>query len=447
MIFFLIFLEIIEIASGRLLLVFNFINNGNQANKTFFNKTLSSQILHKNLLFVGYNIRQKYIQNQTFLSQNFNHSELLIISSDFNQTIENGYIILSGLYPIKTGPFLNKNFPLERAWPPFDNLTVEDNLNLDALPSKYQPIPIHNTNFKEDFIFNSYFLCPTYSTLIKNEKNTTDYIYYHEKARRMGKDLVNKYNLSLNTSNDENFEDLAFKISHNIYDIGQKFTLNNFTTLREMVKMVSDNKKKVQNGLVLTNYLSHILGTIENKIKNVVANNLKYVMYLGEEQMMFALVSMLNISSPDCLLEMWEHENKQFLNCENEFSKIGSRISIELHLNENNSSIDDPKKYYIKILYNDKSMNIFNMSSKEASLDELKSYFENFILKDFKKNCQNQEDNIKVSNSNFIKNKKLQEAENEIEANYEFITALIILETFLIIVVSVLIYFRKQKLI
>jgi len=168
---------------------------------------------------------------------------------------------------------------------------------------------------------------------------------------------------------------------------------------------------------------------------------------LGEEQMMFALVSMLNISSPDCLLEMWEHENKQFLNCENEFSKIGSRISIELHLNENNSSIDDPKKYYIKILYNDKSMNIFNMSSKEASLDELKSYFENFILKDFKKNCQNQEDNIKVSNSNFIKNKKLQEAENEIEANYEFITALIILETFLIIVVSVLIYFRKQKLI
>lgn len=442
MICFLIFFEIINLASGRLLLVFNFINNGNQADKTYYNDSLSSQFIHKSLIYTGYNIRQKYVVNQTFLSPSFNSREVLALSSDFNQTIENGYIILSGLYPIHTGPSINKKFPLERTWPPFDNLTVEDTLNFDSLPNRFQPIPIHNFNFKEDFFFNSYLLCPMYYNLSKTQKNTTDYIFYQQKARRTVNDLVNKYNLTLNISGYENFEDFAFKISHGIYDNDQKPYLKNITTLLEMVKLASDTHP-IQNSLLLTNLISHILTLIDLKISKLDEHHLKYVMYVGEEQIMFALASVLNITSADCILDMWEH-SKQFLNCEDEFSKIGSQIAIELHLNEN-TNFDDHNKYYIKINFNHKSMNVFTTKNKQAPLNEMRKYLEGLLLKNFKKYCPNQEENIKISNTAFIKNKKLQEAENEIEANYEFITALIIIETFLIIVVSVLIYFRRQK--
>lgn len=443
MIIFFILFEITRIVSCRLLLVLSFINNGNQANKTYFSKPTSFLALNRNLLYVGSNIRTKYIQDQKFLSPSFNHSELLIMSSDYNRTIENGYLILSGVYPLKTGPTLKKNFPLERALPPFDNLTVEDKLGFDSLPNKYQAVPIHNTNLKEDFIFNSYALCPEIENLIKNEKAKKDYIYYHEKARRKGIDLMVRHNISFNSTIMEDFEDFVDTESRSPYDLALKPILNNFTTLREMVKLVSDHTNPLQNMLILTNWVSHALEVIDRVVRNHEVNKLKYVLYLGEEQMMFAFVSILNISHPDCLLNLWEKENKDFLNCEHEFSKIGSQISIEIHQKENET--DRENLFTVRMLYNGKIMNLFKMNSNESKLFEFQEYLKSFLVKDFKKSCHYQEESIKTSNSNYIKNKKLQEAENEMEANYEFITALIILETLLIIVVSVLIYFRKQN--
>ena len=61
--------------------------------------------------------------------------------------------------------------------------------------------------------------------------------------------------------------------------------MNNVTTLREMVKLVSDANNPIQNGLVLTNFLNHFFGFIDRKINNFEKQNLKYVMFLCEEQM------------------------------------------------------------------------------------------------------------------------------------------------------------------
>ena len=449
----LLFLIFIRLASSKLLLVFNFINNGNPFNANQINANLAasnnySQILHKNLLYIGYNTRQKYIHNQAFLSEHYNHSEIIVRSSDINQTINNGYIFLTGLYPIKTGPFLNKNFPLERAWPPYNNITFEDNLQFDALPNKFQPIPIHNNNFKEDFIFNSNNLCPTFKLSIKEQKNSSQYHLNKEKAISISKKLFIDINKTINASYEKNFEleDVIYNISFENYNVSQTFVLNNLATIREMLKLTSDCGNNRQLELILSNFLIYFKEIIQNKIRNPEKNLLKYVVLFGEEQMMFSLVSLFNLSSANCQLDLFEHQGKDFLNCVQNFSKIGSQLSLELYSNENNSNIDAKYKYYMKILYNGKKMNLFEKDRYEVSLNEIKAYIDKFILTDFKKMCQNQEEK-KISNSNFMKNKKLQEAENEIEANYEFITALIILETILIIVVSILIYFRRKKLI
>ena len=144
-----------------------------------------------------------------------------------------------------------------------------------------------------------------------------------------------------------------------------KPALNNLTTLREMVKLASDHTNPMQNGLVLSNWLAHALAIIERVTRSPEKNRLKFVMYLGEEQMMFALTSIMNVSHPDCLLNMWEHENKEFINCENEFSKIGSQISMEIHYNDSSQSqrehMNDP--FYVHLYFNGKLMNMFNVTT------------------------------------------------------------------------------------
>ena len=442
---------VLELVSSKLLLVFQFVNDGILPNNVILNPNENhSQIMHKNLLSIGFKAREKYIQNSNFLSQQYNHSEIYVKTSDFSESIKNGYLILNGLYPIKTGPFLNKNFPIERAWPPYNDLSVEDNLNFDALPSKYQPIPIHNTNMQEDFLFHANKLCPPYANTVKNEKNSSNYFFYEDKAIELYKTIINSGNKNLSyqnmTNSLKNIEETIFNISNEQYNISYLF-LKNLTSLREMLKLTSDTAKKIQIELILTYFLQYFKEMLQSKIRTLEKNNLKYILFLGDEKLMFSLVTLFNLSSSKCLLDIFQNKDiSGYLNCISGFSKVGSHLSFELYSYDNSSHVDAKQKYYMKLFYNGKEMNLFDLNRVEASLNEIKTYIENFILNDFKRECQSQAENIKISNSIFNKNKKLQEAEDELEANYEFITALIILETILIIIVCILIHFRKKNL-
>lgn len=58
---------------------------------------------HYNL---GQQMRKEYIN--TLLSENFNHTEMLIYSTDFNRTIISASSHLYGMYPPETGPKILK---------------------------------------------------------------------------------------------------------------------------------------------------------------------------------------------------------------------------------------------------------------------------------------------------------------------------------------------------
>lgn len=94
---------------------------------------------------LGQKHRQKYIDNNNFLSKTFNPKEIHIVATDVNRTIMSAYSEINAWYPMGSVTKLTGN-EREAALPPFaiperDKILAE----LSDFPTKYgfQPMPIH----------------------------------------------------------------------------------------------------------------------------------------------------------------------------------------------------------------------------------------------------------------------------------------------------------------
>lgn len=80
---------------------------------------------------LGKAMRKRYVEDAQLLPPQYNAETLYVRSSDFDRTLMSAESLLLGLYPLGTGPLL----PAADA---------------PALPSAYQPIPIHTIPQKDD---------------------------------------------------------------------------------------------------------------------------------------------------------------------------------------------------------------------------------------------------------------------------------------------------------
>ena len=72
---------------------------------------------------LGTSLRKKYVHKYHLLPEHYKNDAILVFSTDYDRTMMSAQSILLGLYPLGTGPLLPTGKP--------------------ALPSAYQPIPIH----------------------------------------------------------------------------------------------------------------------------------------------------------------------------------------------------------------------------------------------------------------------------------------------------------------
>ena len=99
----------------------------------------------RQLYLLGVKTRKKYMEENDFLSKEYNPKEILIKSTDHNRTIESVYSYIQGLYPAGTGPTINETLyskekvifpPNEKYYKQFKDFTNEYNMreNKYALP-------------------------------------------------------------------------------------------------------------------------------------------------------------------------------------------------------------------------------------------------------------------------------------------------------------------------
>ena len=84
----------------------------------------------------GMQFRQRYIEQNHLLPPEYHAEAIYVRSSDINRTLMSAESVMMGLYPLGTGPHLSST-------------------GKPALPSAYQPIPIHTVPLDQDKLFIS----------------------------------------------------------------------------------------------------------------------------------------------------------------------------------------------------------------------------------------------------------------------------------------------------
>lgn len=152
---------------------------------------------------LGAHNRKRYVG--TLLSESYNQSEIYVISTDVNRTLESVSSQLQGLYPSGTGPKIVEKVK-ETARPPNQKYITkiqeaEASLDLNALPNQIDLIPIHTFDLqKHTFQLHDWHLCPGAAKAYEqsmNRQEIKDFMKnltekYGDKLIKFEKDQTNK---------------------------------------------------------------------------------------------------------------------------------------------------------------------------------------------------------------------------------------------------------------
>ena len=205
----------------------------------------------RQLYLLGVKTRKKYMEENDFLSKEYNPKEILIKSTDHNRTIESVYSYIQGLYPAGTGPTINETLyskekvifpPNEKYYKQFKDYTNEYNMreNKYALPYQMTILPIH-IFYKPDHDFQLYDpdIC---TTLLDHFIELNE----REEIKTVADDILNETNNLLvdiepNADNASYFYDYwnLYKYTDNI--ICDQTDVRNYTKLKEEVSYVNDS--------------------------------------------------------------------------------------------------------------------------------------------------------------------------------------------------------------
>ena len=91
----------------------------------------------------------------------------------------------------------------------------------------------------------------------------------------------------------------------------------------------------------------------------------------------------MNLTSFECVRDLFENKKTKFLNCIRSTPPFASNMFFELYSNE------EGKNHYVKIQYNGKYYNLCEKKQKFCDLNEFINRLEYFTIPNFKDFCEN----------------------------------------------------------
>ena len=108
-------------------------------NKSWYNPSQLTGVGHRMHYVLGLYNRERYITNSTFLDDKFNEHNILVMSTNYNRTINSALSQLYGLYPTFNGTITESQ--KKYANPPISSLSDTIKTHIDALNSKGDYLP------------------------------------------------------------------------------------------------------------------------------------------------------------------------------------------------------------------------------------------------------------------------------------------------------------------
>lgn len=347
-------------------------------------------------------MRNRYIDKLSFLSPKYNSSEIFVRSTNVNRTIISAYSQLMGLYPYGNGPEIPEGINKNLLFPPIeinfngsingekddylekdnDKFTYELENKKEALPNKFQPIPVHTIENDKEYLLRAWDrkTCPVNLNWQEEQYNTLFF-------KKLDQDfLLTKAYVSNLTSIP--IENVTLILVQQVFDSFNTFIWNNkenelppdfkgevkknMTFINDIIYYFLDFGSEKQKRFLNGPLFNEIALLFEKKLNHTIDK--KLILLSAHDMTVMQVLTGLNLTGYECLYEKWvtKNENKNCLS----FPPYASNIFFELHENEKT------KKFFVDVIYN--SQLIKKYDYQEFSI-LLKSYFN----QSFEEICKN----------------------------------------------------------
>lgn len=335
---------------------------------------------------LGLQLREKYINDLNFLSPEFNETEFLIYSTDFNRTITSVNSHMLGLYPNKT------------ELSPFKNEFIPNILNLEAsaeveyiLKAAYNTFPIHTFNEKNDILLKA-LKCQGFNLLILENKENNQILEklkldYHEYFLKLSKIMgIEKLNYDKFFRIMDGFSTDIFANRH----IPSEIDENLWAKLKFLYALywpVSYFSKETNTRFANTLIFDYITKVFDMKVeKTSPFSHKKYIVLGGHDINLVHLMIGFNFTSSVCIYERFSKNLTQTDDCDTVYPSFASNILIELHENKTNN------EYHVKIAMNGKYMKICGEDKEECSYNEFKKRLSDYQIPNFEELCYSEKE-------------------------------------------------------
>lgn len=361
-------------------------------------------------------MRSKYIEKLSFLSPDYNSSEIFIQSTNVNRTIISAYSQLMGLYPHGNGPEIPEGINKNLLFPPIEinyanlNSSVNDSISdeneennekndsfemdndlftyelenkKEALPNKFQPIPVHTKEIEKEYLLRAWDrkTCPVNLKWQEEQYNTLFF-------KKLNQDFIHTKAYISNLTGVP-IENVTLVLVQQVFD-----TFNTFIWNNKENELPSDFKDEIKKNMTFINDIIYYLldfgstkqkqflnGPLFNEIATLFERKLnhtidkKFILFSTHDMTIMQVLTGLNLTGYECIYEKWMTQNEKE-NCLN-FPPYASNIFFELHENEKT------KKFFVDVIYNSKLV-------KKYDYQEFLILFKSYFNKNFEKICKNE---------------------------------------------------------
>ena len=311
---------------------------------------------------LGLEVAKRY---RDLLPFQFDPELIRVQSTHWNRTIHSAYSQLAGVF--STGdtqdyPRLHETFDLTLLNPPSNLSTKSSNLQnqSSALPSNYNPIPVHVTEKRYDHILTGYNsdTCPYIATLIQNQ---LDYLFTSQEMQALRDELQpfvtqavkNRWIAStdesslealLQTTRVNDWLMTGYTDGRPVPFLPGSDNWKGYEYVYQVVSQVQLNSNPLQWQLGSGNFLNLVLEYFTNKTQNLTTYN--FLFFSAHDSNLISILSALNQTSVGCFQQ--KYRNKSYVNPTCVYPTYASSIFFELWTNSVNRS-----DVSVKVVYND----------------------------------------------------------------------------------------------
>eukprot|EP01017_Pseudomicrothorax_dubius_P051589 TRINITY_DN9962_c0_g1_i4.p1 TRINITY_DN9962_c0_g1~~TRINITY_DN9962_c0_g1_i4.p1 ORF type:complete len:356 (+),score=42.30 TRINITY_DN9962_c0_g1_i4:457-1524(+) len=291
---------------------------------------------------------------------------------------------LAGLYPFQTGPVLAES-EVKLALPPF-NITVDIvKLGSDALPERYQPLPIHTVSSHDDAAFSSthFDICPNLAAYAKEMPTLPDYKNMTDVFTPNFEKIATIYGLDpgkitmLNAKQvfdsliTDYFANNETKIEYNT----QLF--KNITYIHDSISSFEDFRTWDQIRLTMTPFLREIISRIEARFNGSTPNAVWYT-YSAHDTNLHNYLIAFNLTGWRCEFERIFINNQKTCFSVPEFASL---MLFEIYEDETEDEV------FIKLKYNDQEFSLCGGPTMCPFSDVREIFEQYYIYPDWEQRC------------------------------------------------------------